>query len=136
MSPATGFSLEERIRQSLEPLGGPLRIDAFLKLMARERAQKAALEAGEKEAPPARPSRRPPAAAEVPAAENAGRPEREPAPGSDEGLPPLSDSARLRAEVSAFIRRDETGGPTTDDVRDFMDFMGGGGLAPEDPPER
>ena len=45
MTSGIGYSIDERIRRSLAPLGGPLRIDAFLNLVASERARRAALEA-------------------------------------------------------------------------------------------
>ena len=123
MKSSVGLTLEERIRRSLTPLAGPLRIDAFLALMHRERSRKAAEEARRKRAAEERRMAREPEPAEtsgeLPAAE--GR-----APGGE-----VDDSAHLRAEVAAFLKRDQIGSTDAGEVADFMDFLGGG-LAPED----
>jgi hypothetical protein len=39
MSDEVGLTLDERIRRELPPLGGALRIDAFLEIMTKERAR-------------------------------------------------------------------------------------------------
>ena len=132
MTTGIGYSIDERIRRSLAPLGGPLRIDAFLNLVASERARRAALEALKErraeEPPPPRAQAASPAKAREP----------EPAAGrraapSPQGPAGQSDSAKLRAEVSAFISRDEAEGVNAGEVQEFMDFLGKNALMPDDP---
>jgi hypothetical protein len=108
MSVGVGLDIHERIRQTLEPLVEPLRIDAFLQLMMRERARNAAMEAQSTQRI-ARP--------EAPAAE--------PEPKPDGDL-----AASLQEEVVDFMRREDPNGATSSEVAEFMEIMGHGGFDP------
>lgn len=111
--PETSMSLQDRLREALTPLGGELRIDAFIALLARERARtaasqkvarQAAREAEEEPAPPPR----------------AARPAPEP-----------KEAVDLEDEVKAFLNRDEIQEAGDEEVSDFMDFMGDTGFNPD-----
>jgi hypothetical protein len=108
MSVGVGLEIHERIRQTLEPLVEPLRIDGFLQLMMRERARIAAMEAQ---------STQRIARSEVPAAEPEPKPEGDLA-------------ASLQEEVVSFMRRDDPDGTTSSEVAEFMEMMGHGGFDP------
>jgi hypothetical protein len=137
-----GLSLDERIRRSLAPLGGPLRIDAFLAVVVRERSlrsQRATLEARRLRAAASGAEPGPdPAGPEEPGRAAA---DLDPPPGvvsgsiaafRPGGAEPAgaSDSTKLKAEVEAYLRRDDVTDATSREVADFLDFMGGG-LQPE-----
>jgi hypothetical protein len=103
-----GVSLEERIRQSLEPLVETLRIDTFLSIMARERARLAAIEAqrvtSREESDSLATAKLPlPAVEEEPREAGAGR-----------------------DEVDAFMRRDEAQDASANEIADFLELSGGG----------
>jgi hypothetical protein len=97
------LSLQDRLRQSLKPLGGPLRIDGFFSLMVRERTSKAA-------------------------AEKAARKEAGPKEGD---APPAPEAGHLDDEVQAYMQRDQVGGSRDSEVTDFMDFLGDSGFGPD-----
>ena len=153
-SSGIGLSLDERIRQSLAPLGGPLHIDAFVALVMRERTRRAQIAAAEAQkrkpgAPAAKPAAPSGAAAPPPTAVAAVPPPSAPAiaadgaqpgieesgsiPAQEQETPDVSDSARLKAEVAEFLKRDEVTDVDASEVSDFLDFMGGAGLVPEEP---
>lgn len=129
MNSEIGLTLDERIRQSLPPLSGPLRIDAFLAVMTRERARLAAArsQAARQTGASVKAQRTPPlgpAADPSPAA----RP-------SEPGAEEVVDSRKLRAEVDAFLHRDERHDATDNEVADYLEFMGPTGFNPEELPE-
>lgn len=145
-----GLTLDEKVRRSLTPLGGPLRIDAFLAVMRRERARLAALQAQKmKAAAPAMDSGAGPEGGAVRpgaayAAGGRGPATEQGSAMPDEfqgGMPPgeeapeTTDSGQIRAEVDAFMRRDEVREANQKEVSDFLEFMGPTGLQPDDLPE-
>lgn len=112
MSPSgSALSLQDRLRQSLKPLGGELRIDAFIEMMARERARRAADQAAAEEA--------------ARGAETAAIRRRAP-----KAAPPAAAGGDLQDEVKAFMQRDEVGDAPKDEVSDFMEFLGDTGFDP------
>jgi hypothetical protein len=56
--------------------------------------------------------------------------EGEPAPPGAEP-PDLSDSTKLKAEVAAFMKRDQINDATAGEVADYKDYMGPQGFDPE-----
>jgi hypothetical protein len=104
-----GLTLEDRIRQSLEPLGEKLRIDSFVAVMEKERkrmeSQKNMIpkemdgEAGNAE-------QRVQAAVDPPAKENV--------------------VASLQDEVEAFMHRDNVEGADANEVSEYMELAGRG----------
>jgi len=123
-------SLDERIRRSLTPLGGDLRIDAFLAVVARERARTVS-----KNAPPdLRDSQPMRALDDEPGASTAGSGKVR-AIGVEADRPTVEDSSKIRAEVDSFMRRDERNDATDGEVADYLESMGRTGFNPEDLPE-
>src|SRR5258706_9717345 len=100
MNQEIGLTLDERIRRELPPLCGPLRIDAFLTLMARERSRAAGERA--RAARLADPPRARKAAVEPEAPAVEGAPDGSLA-GAETGSSDLADSKKIRAEVDAFL---------------------------------
>jgi hypothetical protein len=101
------LSLQDRLRQSLKPLGGPLRIDGFFSLMVRERASRAAVEK---------------------AAQEAARKEVVPKEGD---APPAPEAGHLDDEVQAYMQREQVEDSRDSEVTDFMDFLGDSGFGPD-----
>jgi hypothetical protein len=132
MASDAGLSLDERIRRALAPLNGPLRIDSFLLIVQRERvarAQRSEMEARRSRQAASRERAQQPrkeAAAPPPA-----EPPRDDAAGEADA--DLNDSARLKAEVQAFLHRDEVQDVDESEVAGFMDFIGSNSLVPDDP---
>jgi len=132
MSEEVGLTLDERIRRELPPLCGPLRIDAFLTTMTRERSRASAAKARAARGPeppirktaPVEPA---PSEGESPLESALASPE---SAGSD-----LADSKKIRAEVDAFLHRDDRRDATENDVADYLDYMGPAGFNPDELPE-
>jgi hypothetical protein len=119
MSPAgSPLSLQEQLAASLKPLGGALRIDGFVRWMARERARLAAEEKAAREA-----------ALQAEAARQAARPKKAKARPAEERPAEVTD------EVKAFMQRDQVGETSADEVSEFLDYMGSAGFDPESLPE-
>lgn len=132
MGSDAGLSLDERIRRALAPLNGPLRIDAFLAIVQRERAARAQRSEMEARRSRSAASRDRIQRAQAEAAQpSSGEPTRDATAG--EGGADLNDSARLKAEVEAFLRRDEVEDADASEVAGFMDFIGSNSLVPDDP---
>lgn len=117
MSPGEpGLSIQDALAASLGPLGGPLRIDSFIRLMTRERSRKAAEERALREAElksqVERESSRKPKA----------RPQRRAGP-------------EITDEVQAFLKRDQIDEATTDEVSEFLEYIGDAGFDPESLPD-
>jgi hypothetical protein len=128
MTSEVGLTLDERIRRSLPPLSCPLRIDSFLAVMIKERSRIAASKAQSVRAKSLKDAEK-----------RAPRPERHPgpdaAPAQDTGPQELADSSKLRAEVDAFLHRDDRRDATGDEVSDYLDYMGPTGFNPDELPE-
>jgi hypothetical protein len=132
MSQEIGLTLDERIRRELPPLGGALRIDAFLAIMTKERARRVASSAKTARADEPSTLRRQLREPEPHLAE----PVPDPAPaGSEAPAPDLADSRKIRAEVDAFLHRDDRKDATDNEVADYLDFMGPTGFNPNELPE-
>lgn len=112
-----GHSLEDRIRLSLAPLAEPLKIDAFLVLMGKERAR-IALQESQNQARLRKEAEAPGDEAAAPVPEAGGQAE-------------LADS--LRDEVDAFMRRDEVADAKANEVAEYLEMVGGGGGFEFDP---
>ncbi|MBI3451182.1 MAG: hypothetical protein HY049_19995 [Acidobacteria bacterium] len=125
-----GLAFDEKVRRSLTPLCGPLRIDAFLGLMSRERAKQMASRAAvSRPVSPGVLTERI-SAAPAPRAE---RPrETEPAEAAPDTL---ADSSKLKAEVDAFLHRDDRSEASSGEVDDYLEFIGHSAFNPEDIPE-
>ena len=132
MSSDIGLTLEEKIRRSLPPLGGPLRIDSFVAVMIRERARIAAERIGKSRTGSAK---TPAAPAGDPAVEESLTGEGPAVSTGPREATPADDSGKIKAEVDAFLRRDERRDATPDEVTDYLDYLGPSGLNPGDLPE-
>lgn len=129
MSSASTGSLEDQIRQSLTPLGEPLRIDSFLGLMMRERARKAGEEArARQQAAQAQAPKAPVAAPAAPAAPDPGQTLK-----LDREKYVPEEGENLDDEVKAFMARDEVEDSSRDEVSDFIDMLGGSAYVDENP---
>ena len=109
MSMDTVLSLQDRLRQSLKPLGGQLRIDRFIPLMVRERATRAAAEK----------------AAAVAAQQEARKDEAQPQAAS-ENTEPSPDP--MGGGVQEFLQQDQVSESDQNEVTDFMKFLGDSGM--------
>ncbi len=119
MNPAEpGLSIMDTLTASLKPLGGMLRIDGFIRLMARERAKKAAQERDLREA-----------AMKAEAERHAARKAK-----AKGNVPPPAEES-VTDEVRAFLKRDQVADTGTDDVADFMEYIGDAGFDPESLPK-
>jgi hypothetical protein len=119
MSPIeSGLSVMDSLTASLKPLGGPLRIDAFIRLMARERAKKAAQDRALREA-----------AMKAEVERQAAQKEKAKEKGKLPAQPEVTD------EVQAFLKRDQGETAGGDEVSDFMEYIGDAGFDPESLPE-
>ncbi len=119
MNPAEpGLSIMDTLTASLKPLGGMLRIDGFIKLMARERAKKAAEERVLREA-----------ALRAEAERHAAR------KAKVKGNVPPPAEAEVTDEVQAFLKRDQVADTNTDEVADFIEYIGDAGFDPDSLPE-
>jgi hypothetical protein len=132
MSDEVGLTLDERIRRELPPLGGALRIDAFLEIMTKERARvvAASANAARSDEPSTlrRQLREPEPLEAEPAVDPV--PARTETPATD-----LADSRKIRAEVDAFLHRDDRKDASDNEVADYLDFMGPTGFNPNELPE-
>ena len=146
MSAEIGLALDERIRRALEPLGGALRVDTFVSIVARERARRASEQAKKMKPRSSREESGFEGSGEQPAfaffPDAAGIPAGDPS--ND-----LSDSAKVKTEIASFLKREDPGGVRPDEVHDFlrkdevrdaskeevaeyMDFLGPTALSPTD----
>jgi hypothetical protein len=55
--------------------------------------------------------------------------------GAETPAPDLADSRKIRAEVDAFLHRDDRKEATDNEVADYLDFMGPTGFNPNELPE-
>jgi hypothetical protein len=110
------LSLQDRLRQSLKPLGGTMRIDAFITLIARERSRMAAEQRAAQKA-----------------ARQAATPE--PPPPAAPHAPHVAENVDLEDEVRAFLNRDEVREARKDEVSEYLDLMGKAAFDPDTLPE-